>query len=89
MLWKIPVTWEMCACIEVEADTLEEAMKVAEDPDGKIPLPSDGSYVDGSWVLSSTDRDEIAILQKPVQAAGNDNNGHMQPTQTPQRRDCT
>ena len=71
MVWKIPVTWEMCAYIKVEAATLEEAMKIAEDPDGKIPLPSDGSYVDGSWALSSTERDEIAILQEPNTIGGN------------------
>lgn len=64
MLWKMPVTWEMCACIEVEADTLDEAMKIAEDPDGKIPLPTNGSYVDGSWTLSTTEREEIMVFQE-------------------------
>lgn len=71
MVWKIPVTWEMCAYIKVEAETMEEAMKIAEDPDGKIPLPPDGSYVDGSWALSSTERDEITILQEPNTIGGN------------------
>ena len=60
----MPVTWEMCACIEVEADTLDEAMKIAEDPDGKIPLPTNGSYVDGSWTLSTTEREEIMVFQE-------------------------
>lgn len=55
MLWKIPVTWEMCGCVQMEAETLEKAMAIAEDPDGKLPLPVDGTYVDGSWGLSSTD----------------------------------
>lgn len=68
MLWKIPVTWEMYACIEIEADTLKEAMKIGADPDGKILLPTDGSYMDGSWQLSSTEPGEVALFQKQTQA---------------------
>lgn len=68
MLWKIPVTWEMYACINVDAPTLDEAMKIVEDPDEEIPLPSDGSYVDRSWRLASTTRDEIAALQSQAPA---------------------
>lgn len=68
MLWKIPVTWEMYGCIEIEADTLEKAMKIGADPDGELPLPTNGSYVDGSWQLSSTDPNEVALFQKQAQA---------------------
>lgn len=68
MLWKIPVTWEMYACIDVEANTLDEAMKIGSDPNEEIPLPADGSYVDGSWRLSTTDLDEVALFQKQSQA---------------------
>lgn len=50
--WKIPVTWEMCGNVVVEAATLEEAMNIARDDDGVIPLPDDSYYVDGSWRLS-------------------------------------
>lgn len=63
MIWKIPVIWEMYSCIQVEADTIEEAMKIAEDPDGIIPLPTDGYYVDESWALSSTSPEEIQLYQ--------------------------
>lgn len=63
MIWKIPVIWEMCGCIQVEADTLETAMKAAEDPEGNIPLPADGSYVDGSWTLSSTGPGYVRLFQ--------------------------
>lgn len=68
VLWKIPVTWEMYACINIEAPTLDEAMKIAEDQDEGIPLPPDGSYVDRSWRLSSTNRDEIAAFQAQAPA---------------------
>lgn len=47
--WIIPVGWEVYATIEVEAETLEEAIEIAVDDDGEIPLPTDNGYVDGSW----------------------------------------
>ncbi len=49
--WKIPVTWEVCSTIMVEAPTLKEAMIIARDDEGDIPLPSytETDYVDGSW----------------------------------------
>ena len=57
--WKIPVTWEVCATINVEADTLHEAMEIARDDAGEIPLPTDTDYVNGSWALSETDEDFV------------------------------
>ena len=57
--WKIPVTWEMCAMITVEANTLEEAMEEAKDEAGIIPIPSDADYVDDSWHLSTDNPDYI------------------------------
>lgn len=52
--WIIPVEWKMCANIEVEANTLAEAMEVARDDEGVIPIPShtESDYIDGSWSLS-------------------------------------
>ena len=64
MKWVMPVTWEMCAYINVDADTLGEAMEIARDEAGTIPLPGDGAdYVDGSWNLSSKDEDYLLSLQ--------------------------
>lgn len=65
MLWNIPVTWEMYGCVRIEAETLEEAMAIAEDPDGMIPLPDDGAYVDSSWTLSSTEPEDVRLFQMP------------------------
>jgi len=47
--WRIPVSWEMAGIVEVEADTLEEAIEIAEDERGEIPLPDNGEYVMASW----------------------------------------
>lgn len=44
-MWKVPVTWEMYGVVEVEADTLEEAVELAVEVE---PLPDDAEYIDGS-----------------------------------------
>lgn len=57
--WKIPVTWEVCGYVYVDADTLVEAMETARDDEGVIPLPNESDYVDGSWRLSETDENFV------------------------------
>ena len=57
--WKIPVTWEVCGYVYVDADTLVEAMETARDDEGVIPLPIESDYVDGSWRLSETDENFV------------------------------
>ena len=53
--WKIPVVWQMMGTVTIVADTLDEAMKIAEDEGGVIPLPDNGSYLDDSWELATDD----------------------------------
>lgn len=60
--WSIPVTWTVCGKVKVEADTLAEAMKIARDDDGVLPLPSESDYVDDSWVLSEEDVEVVRCL---------------------------
>lgn len=57
--WKIPVTWEVCGYVYVDADTLVEAMETARDDEGVIPLPTESDYVDGSWRLSEADENFV------------------------------
>lgn len=57
--WKIPVTWEVCGYVYVDADTLVEAMETARDDEGVIPLPTESDFVDGSWRLSETDENFV------------------------------
>lgn len=59
--WKIPVTWEVYGMVKIEANTLEEAMEIARDDEGVIPLP-EGDYVDGSWRLTETDKELVREL---------------------------
>lgn len=57
--WKIPVIWTVMGVIKVVANTLEEAMELAKDTDGVIPLPDNSSYIDGSWELATDDMNYI------------------------------
>lgn len=53
--WRIPVVYQMAGVVEVEANTLAEAIRIAEDPNEEIPLPDDGEYLDGSWEVATYD----------------------------------
>ena len=45
MKFKIPVVWTVCGTMEIEADSLEDAVLKAEDE----PLPTDNDYLEGSF----------------------------------------
>lgn len=53
--WKIPVVWQETSIIEVVADTLAEAIELAKDKDGVIPVPDDGVFLDGTWQVICAD----------------------------------
>lgn len=62
--WKIPVTWECHGVIEVEGDTIEDALanfRHHEDEEEGYPLPR-GRYVDGSFRLSDDNEDELKAM---------------------------
>ena len=55
--WCIPVTWEMFGVVYIEANTLEEAIEMA-NTDDSIGLPT-GNYVDSSFTVSIDDPEYI------------------------------
>ena len=57
--WRIPVVWQEMSTLNVVANTLEEAMEIARDAEGTIPLPDDGYYVEDSWELATDDKQAI------------------------------
>lgn len=59
--WRIPVVWEMMGTVNVVADTLSEAMELAKDKDGVIPLPDNGQYLDDSWAVAT---DDIELIRE-------------------------
>lgn len=58
---KVAVTWEMCGYVDIEANTMEEAMEKFKKEYDYIKLP-DGEYVDGSFQLTSKDVEEMKIM---------------------------
>ena len=63
---KVAVTWEMCGYVDIEADTMEEAMKTFNEDSDYIKLPNDGEYVDGSFRLSSNDVEEMEEMAEGI-----------------------
>lgn len=57
-IFKLPVEWAVYSTVEVEAETMEEAIKVFHETEEEISLPTDPDYIDGSFKLSYDD-DEI------------------------------
>jgi hypothetical protein len=45
----IPIEWSVCSEIEIEANSLKEAIEIAKDENDNIPLPTDNSYIYGTW----------------------------------------
>lgn len=62
----LPVTWEMCGFVEVEAESIEALLESGDLPDilDDMELPK-GEYVDGSFWLSSDDPKIISCYQDP------------------------
>jgi len=44
----IPVSWEMFATVEIEANTLGEAIQIFDDTNDDMGLP-EGDYIDSSF----------------------------------------
>lgn len=57
--WKIPVTWEISGIAKIEAETLEEAMRMVSEDCDHIKLPTNGEYVNASFGLASDDEEYI------------------------------
>jgi len=55
MIYKIPVYWTMYETMEVEADSLKEAIDLSIDT---LPLPN-GVYVDGSFTVEMDTLNEL------------------------------
>lgn len=56
----IPVSFEMCGMLVIRAESAKQAIKLAEENIDMLPIPSNKSYVDGSYRVE-TDPDIINI----------------------------
>ena len=57
----LAVTWEMAGYVEVEADSVEEAMEKFREECDYIKLPN-GDYVDGSFRLITDSVEEMEAM---------------------------
>ena len=59
--FSIPVTWEVWDKIEVEAETIEDAIKYVKENIDIIPLGTEPEYIDGSYKIDDGDNGEATI----------------------------
>ena len=52
--------------VEIEANTIHEAMDIFEETQDDIPLPDDFEYVDGSFDLSAKEPEVIQLYNEGV-----------------------
>lgn len=64
-IFKIPVTWEAYGTVEIQADSAEEALMLAQLIETKegLPLPTEHEYVDGSFEINE-DMDLIKMINQ-------------------------
>lgn len=53
--FKIPVEWAVCAMVEIEAETLEDAVKIFDETIDDILLPTETEYIDDSFMRAEQD----------------------------------
>lgn len=59
--FRIPVSWQVAGTVVVEAKNINEAIEIAKDKEGKIPLP-EGDYIEDSWQVDDLSPEEILDL---------------------------
>jgi len=63
--FKVPVTWEMCGWVKVEAADMKEALEKFDPQVMSLPPESEQDYVDSSYRLTTTDPEEALVMQPP------------------------
>ena len=54
-VFKIPVSWEVYGSVDIEAESLEEAIEIFDDTEDEISLPTNNEYIDGSFKREDID----------------------------------
>lgn len=61
--FSIPVTWEVWDKVEVEAETIEEAIQYVKDNLDTIPLGTEPEYIDGSYKIDDGENGEATVKE--------------------------
>lgn len=57
----IPVSWEVWDKVEIEAESLEDAVKFVKENIDDIPLGTEPEYIDGSYKIEDGENGEASI----------------------------
>ena len=49
--YRVPVVYQMFGYVEMEADSIDDAVKKVHNNIDSIPLPNDADYVEGSFEI--------------------------------------
>lgn len=60
---KLSVSWTMTGTIEIDGNTIKEAMRNFNKEYATIPIP-EGTYVDDSFVLTTEDPEEMKEIME-------------------------
>lgn len=52
-IFKLPVEWAVFGTIEIEAESLEDALKIFCKTENEIELPTERDYIEDSFKLST------------------------------------
>jgi len=64
----LPVTWEVCGFVKVEAHDIESAIELFNENPDSIPLPKESEYVDGSFALTDSDPEFVKLYNSAERA---------------------
>ena len=59
--FSIPVTWSVCDKIEVEAETIEDAIRYVKEHIDEIPLGTEPEYIYGTYRIDDGDDGENSV----------------------------
>ena len=62
--FKIPVEWSVLGVVEIEADSMEEAVDKFDETINDIPLPYQSEYIDDSFRRETGSNDDIAYYKE-------------------------
>lgn len=70
-IFNVPVEWGMYGHVQVAANSAEEALELFYAHEDEFELPSDGEYIDGSFMLSENDEEQALVLMGEGEDAPN------------------
>ena len=68
--FSIPVTWQVWDKVEVEAETIEEAIKYVKNNIDEIPLGTEPEYIDGTYKIDDGKDGEKSIEETAAAQQG-------------------